>query len=281
MQKFTILLLFIASINNLASAQVAKPEDEKLYQWEFYQYLKNNKLAKEALTWLQTYPHTSSDSALSDKLNTEIAFLFLHENLPDSAQKYFKKCNRVDQPEVLKAAMATCIRSKDTIALSNILVKSDKLLSHEEVLEYQYILKILQNRPITDTSYLTLSDTSLTQIIERYTKFDEKSALKAGLYAALIPGMGKKYLGFKSQALSSFVINSILLATVIESIKVGSSIINWYISIPVFTVFYIGNIWGSVQLAKKMTIDFKYQIHEDIFNHYWTHTQINMGWGAK
>lgn len=281
MQKFTILLFFIALINNLVCAQVAKPETEKLYDWEFYQYLKDNKLTKEAHTWLQTYPKTTNDTSLSDKINTEIAFLYLYENEPDSANKYFNKCIRFTQAKVLKAALATCVKLKDTLALSNHLDNADKLLCPDEALAYHYILKILQDASISDTLYFTLSDTSLSKMIEQYSMFEEKSALKAGLFAAVVPGMGKKYLGFSSQAVSSLVINSLLLATVVESIKVGSSIINWYVSIPVFTVFYIGNIWGSVQLAKKMTIDFKNQLYEDICNHYWTHTQIDMGWSSK
>jgi hypothetical protein len=85
-------------------------------------------------------------------------------------------------------------------------------------------------------------------------KIRRKSAFLAGTLSAIIPGLGKVYVGNNGQALASFLTVGLMGAIATENY------LKWGIEHPqtifftgMFGLFYIGNIWGSavsVQLVK-------------------------------
>jgi hypothetical protein len=81
-----------------------------------------------------------------------------------------------------------------------------------------------------------------------------KSPFVAGLLSTVVPGLGKVYAGNNGQALASFLTCGLMGAITVEnSYRLGMKHPQTLFFGSLFTVFYIGNIWGSavsVQLVK-------------------------------
>ena len=118
----------------------------------------------------------------------------------------------------------------------------------------------------TDASFTYVSQQN--NFLKYYNKIKErkaKSAFLSGLYSALIPGMGKMYLGKKGEAISSFLLTSIFAGLTYENyrrlgIQNGQTIIFG----GIFSVVYIGNIWGSVIKTKIRQDEFNFYMNEQI-----------------
>jgi hypothetical protein len=93
-------------------------------------------------------------------------------------------------------------------------------------------------------------------INEQYTNLDKyksqlkavkkKSPLAAGIMSAILPGSGKFYAGKKGQGIATFLQNAVLGVQTYESYKkAGVKSARFIIYGGLFTVFYLGNIWGS------------------------------------
>lgn len=73
----------------------------------------------------------------------------------------------------------------------------------------------------------------------------------AGIYSALIPGAGKFYAGKKKQGIAAFLPILSLGAITYESYrKAGIRNARTIAFGSIFSVFYIGNIWGSALAVK-------------------------------
>jgi hypothetical protein len=69
----------------------------------------------------------------------------------------------------------------------------------------------------------------------------------AGLLSAVVPGAGKVYAGQLGQGVAIFLQNSIFALQAWEGYrKDGPRSARFLIYSGLFTVFYIGNVWGSV-----------------------------------
>ncbi|MDI9879539.1 tetratricopeptide repeat protein [Flectobacillus longus] len=97
-------------------------------------------------------------------------------------------------------------------------------------------------------------------------KQQKKSGFKAGLLSAIIPGAGKIYAGGQlGQGISAFLQNTILGLQAYEGLRkdgVGSPRFIIYGSL--FSLFYIGNIWGSALSVKIKRQEFNEKIDEQI-----------------
>lgn len=81
--------------------------------------------------------------------------------------------------------------------------------------------------------------------------YKSKSPLLAGIYSALLPGAGKYYAGKKRQGIAAFLpILSLGLVTYEAYRKGGAGSARFIAFGSLFSVFYIGNIWGSVLSVK-------------------------------
>ncbi len=78
-----------------------------------------------------------------------------------------------------------------------------------------------------------------------------RSPFLAGLYSAALPGAGKFYAGKKSQGIAAFLPILSLGAITYEAYRKGGVKSARFIGFgSLFTVFYVGNIWGSVLSVK-------------------------------
>jgi len=85
----------------------------------------------------------------------------------------------------------------------------------------------------------------------------------AAFYSAIIPGSGKIYAGRLGDGLSSFfIVSSLGLITAENWYKAGIKNPKTIFFGSLFSVFYVGNIWGSY---------FSVQIQNDEFNHEMDH----------
>ena len=74
-----------------------------------------------------------------------------------------------------------------------------------------------------------------------------KSPFLAGTMSAIIPGSGKWYAGYRGKAIASFLQVSLLGVVAAENyVKAGPVSPQFIIFAGFFSIFYIGNIWGSV-----------------------------------
>ncbi|OWY22058.1 hypothetical protein C7N43_09250 [Sphingobacteriales bacterium UPWRP_1] len=100
----------------------------------------------------------------------------------------------------------------------------------------------------TFTHYqLQQQEQNLLQYAESIKKVKRRSPALAGMLSAVVPGLGKVYAGKAKQGIASFFPVALLGLQAYENIhkrgiKNGFSI--FYTGL--FSVFYIGNIWGSV-----------------------------------
>jgi len=99
----------------------------------------------------------------------------------------------------------------------------------------------------------------------RFNKYDStlraekhRSPFVAGLYSAILPGLGKVYAGKPKQGIAAFLpILSLGLLTYEGLRKDGPRSTRFIGFGSLFTLFYVGNIWGSVLSVKVKRNEFK------------------------
>ena len=122
---------------------------------------------------------------------------------------------------------------------------------------------------------LTLADTvgagnwkELEEYTRRYFAVGKKSPVLAGAMSLVVPGSGKWYAGKKWQGIVAFTANAMMGLQAYESYsKGGVSSPRFIASIALFSVFYTGNIWGSVLDARKHSIEKLKQIDHEILEY--------------
>ncbi|BAV04261.1 hypothetical protein SAMN05421788_1049 [Filimonas lacunae] len=86
---------------------------------------------------------------------------------------------------------------------------------------------------------------------DKLVHYKKKSPFLAGLYSAVLPGAGKIYAGKKGQGVGSFLPIAALAALTWESYNRGGVKSARFITFgSLFSLFYVGNIWGSVVAVK-------------------------------
>lgn len=108
----------------------------------------------------------------------------------------------------------------------------------------------------------------LLEFHQKLKKIPKRSAFIAGLLSAIIPGTGKMYAGKPRQGLNMFLQNLFMGAQAIEALlKDGVASPRFIIFGGIFSIFYIGNIWGSA-LSVKLQQREAYEAvhHEVLFN---------------
>lgn len=96
----------------------------------------------------------------------------------------------------------------------------------------------------------------------------DKSVWLAGIMSAIIPGSGKIYAGKKGQGITTFLLTTGLgLVTFENYYKNGIESASTLLFASAFTVFYAGNIYGSMYSAKTANNDFYHlQNQKILFN---------------
>lgn len=92
---------------------------------------------------------------------------------------------------------------------------------------------------------------NLEMYYKKLSSYKKKSPFLAGIYSALLPGAGKFYAGKKRQGIAAFLpVISLGLITYEAYRRGGINSLRFISFGSLFSVFYIGNIWGSVLSVK-------------------------------
>ena len=243
---------------------------------KFYTHLKQNHLINEQLVFNKNLQKTNTEkSTIVDSLKLDLAAIYFQLNLPDSCKStLISISNHFNLSEKQNEHyLSMLIVNKEygiaqkIIEDKNIFNKSDTKYQRNIGLSIAILKRELDKK---DSIYNSLSfSPSLFDIKTRYLNPPKYSPAIAGVYSALIPGLGKLYIGYKNQALTAFIANMLLAAQAAESYyKSGLTSPRFIITAGVFSVFYTGNIIGSIAMAKKKKKDYFKQLDNEIFIYY-------------
>lgn len=90
-------------------------------------------------------------------------------------------------------------------------------------------------------------------LVREYENLPRKSELLAGILSAILPGSGYVYAGQYGDGLTAFVLNGLFIAgtvTAVQNAWYPAAALTGGIGLP----FYVGNIYGSANAAKKYNI---------------------------
>jgi TM2 domain-containing membrane protein YozV len=93
----------------------------------------------------------------------------------------------------------------------------------------------------------------------------KKSPLLAGTFSAFLPGTGKFYTGFKGEGATAMLTVLSLGVLAAESFyRAGPRSPQFIAFTGLFSVFYIGNIWGSITSVKKRNDAYNKELDRNI-----------------
>lgn len=106
-----------------------------------------------------------------------------------------------------------------------------------------------------------------TSILNKQAEINYKKPVLAGTMSAIVPGSGKAYCGYWTDAVFSFVFVSLSAWQAYRGFeqKGGESVYGWVYAC-VGTGFYIGNIFGSVKAANKRNYILNHGLHHQVQN---------------
>jgi TM2 domain-containing membrane protein YozV len=100
-------------------------------------------------------------------------------------------------------------------------------------------------------------------LLDRYQELPEKSPVLAGVMSAILPGSGYIYAEHYGDGITAFLINGLFIAGTITAIhqeNYGVAGIVGGVGVP----FYLGNIYGSANAAKKWNLAVRNEIIQKI-----------------
>ena len=105
---------------------------------------------------------------------------------------------------------------------------------------------VLSSTAPSKISVLATLQESLWVHYEQYMQLPRKKPWIAGTLSAIIPGAGKYYVGKKRSAYAAFLQQLVLAGLVWDTWHIDKRFSpQMLIASSLFTVFYVGNIWGS------------------------------------
>ncbi|HEY8971285.1 MAG TPA: hypothetical protein VIM64_19405 [Puia sp.] len=120
------------------------------------------------------------------------------------------------------------------------------------LLKRDYKAFLPQQQQFTYSSYIFEKEERRMQLYyDKLKGFKHKSPALAGIYSALVPGLGKWYAGKKKQGIAAFLPIISLAALTYEAYRKDGVKSARFIGFgSLFTIFYIGDIWGSTLSVK-------------------------------
>jgi len=99
--------------------------------------------------------------------------------------------------------------------------------------------------------------------IDRYQELPEKSPVLAGVMSAILPGSGYIYAEHYGDGITAFLINGLFIAGTITAIHQENYAVAGIVG-GVGVPFYLGNIYGSANAAKKWNLGVRNEIIQKI-----------------
>ncbi len=244
----------------------------------FLSYLVENKQNKEIITFINTLKLTDTASFhIWNNLYFKKGMAFYNIKSLDSAASFLSKIS-LSNPKYTEAKLFQGISNsylnkleKARSVFSN-LQTTDSLILATRNFELAGISLIERNLNSFETKASNFSEkyyqlgkqqANMLNYKSVIQKFDRKSPLKAGLLSAIVPGLGKLYVGGQlGQSISTFIQNAVFGIQTIEAYKKsGPKSARFIIYGGLFSVFYLGNIWGSA-----LSVSIKRQEFNEIIN---------------
>ena len=138
--------------------------------------------------------------------------------------------------------------SKDTVtcSIANLLLAGNSLLTNNNSLFLAYKKAIDTTNPIINVATINLN-----KAYQNKNNTKRKSIFLSGLLSTIVPGSGKLYAGKPAEALGAFIpIASLGLLAAESYNKAGIKSVSFISFASLFTIFYLGNIWGSMSAVK-------------------------------
>jgi len=239
----------------------------------FYHHLAENNLQREQIAfnnlWIKQRIH---DRTFTDSMYLNNAVLYYKLNLMDLSDIDLAMVSGTNfnlHSEQLYISMLIIHSRLDEV--QNILDSPSNGFTKRTRNDAQLSVNMLLRKNIViDTTRSTYS-TQIKEIAEHYEQAPHHSPVLAGLYSAVVPGLGKLYLGYKYQALSAFMVNMLLAGQSAESYaRAGPRSFRFIASTTLFGFFYGGNILGSILSAKKQRHDYYKQLDHEILDFHTT-----------
>jgi TolA-binding protein/TM2 domain-containing membrane protein YozV len=101
-------------------------------------------------------------------------------------------------------------------------------------------------------------------LIDQYPRLPQKSQTLAGVMSAILPGSGYIYADHVGDGITAFIINGLFIAGTITAIYAENYAVAAIVG-GVGVPFYVGNIYGSANAAKKWNLGVKRDLRNKVF----------------
>jgi TM2 domain-containing membrane protein YozV len=259
--KYYLILLF-----NILFFQAYCQQRTFTQNEEFAKYLIDNKEYTDALYTLEKSTNKSLNLNQVDTLNFYKGLIFYKQKNFDTSFYYLSKI--VYKSNWYYESAYYNVLNKTFVGDYNFALKLldqinyDTLLPHYPLKNFEQASLALIKRdyksfdqlsPKFDSVYFPIS-IEQKDLIKRRKELSEKKKkypVIAGALSTIIPGTGKIYAGMTGQGIAAFVMVGMLGGITAETyIRSGPKNPQFIIMGSLFTVFYIGNIYGSVFSVK-------------------------------
>lgn len=242
----------------------------------FLNHLLDTQQYKEALLFMQVLPYKSSQN-LEIPYNKGFAFYNLKQL--DSSAFYFEKVFK-SSPNYLKSSFYEGLsltyldrRFSAKNAFQKV-ASDDSLILALRTFELSGLALLNRNfnefdslKKIGSDQFFAIQKQQafLKSYQEIIQKQERKSATKAAVLSAIVPGLGKIYAGQLGQGIAGFLQNAVFGFQAIEAYKKdGLASTRTIVYGGLFSLFYIGNIWGSALSVKIKRQEFNDKTNEQI-----------------
>ena len=239
-------------------------------EFNFLIHLSKNNMFEEAeIIKERLFKSSEINQAYKDSINFFLAYAYYMSKQPVKAKPLFLKIS--DEPffyyksHYLAGLIDIDIGNIDSAYTNYSTIEESTNSDLNELKEFEVLsLTLLKkkytrfdslssqikfNNPIINEEFLNLKKYKLID-----EKIKRKSPLLAGTLSAIIPGLGKVYAGNNGQALASFLTCGLMGGIVVENyFRLGMYHPQTLFFTGIFSLFYIGNIYGSalsVQIVK-------------------------------
>lgn len=245
----------------------------------FARYLIENNQHRDAIYVLRNQLGQSKkiDPAVSDSLDYFLGLSYFNLKDLDSSYLYF---HRVSAGVFYPKSAFYCAFNKSFLKrtgdakylLDSIRVGNDSMLLALCNFEFAGLALLERDYPKYEEhskkfsgQYFSLADEE-KKSTEHYAglkKVKKKYPLLAATMSAVLPGSGKFYAGFKGQGIAAFMTVAVLGISAAESYyRLGPQSAQFIAFGGLFTIFYIGNIWGST-ISVKLARDHQFREIDD------------------
>lgn len=270
------LFLSLALLSGVSFSQPIYSPTEDL---RFAQYLIENDQNKNAIYILknQLAGNNNMDAAIYDSLNYFAGLGYFNLKILDSSLLYFRQVSGgyfYHQAAFYTVFNQAYLKKSNEAknSLETIKIEKDSMLEKLRNFEYACIALLDRdyqkyNEHSKRFSYAYFSfaeeEKNAKEHFLQLKKIKRKSPLLAGVISSVLPGSGKFYAGYRGQGIASLMTVGVLGISAVESYyRLGARSPQFITFGSLFTIFYIGNIWGST-VSVKIARDHKFREIDD------------------